>query len=129
MTSTMAAEVQTYSISMQRPKLADRPPREIRYSISNVRQDDIDLRTIDANTERSGNNVFPFHRFQCVLPLVLESLRLRDSGSHIIVQGDVNGDGRSDFEILVRNVDTLSRNPLPVIGLRCGLIAKTKRLT
>ncbi len=72
------------------------------------RQDDIDLRTIDANTDRSGNNAFHFIGFNAFSDRAGE-LRIRDSGSHIIVQGDVDGDGRSDFEILVRNVDTLSR--------------------
>jgi Ca2+-binding RTX toxin-like protein len=71
-------------------------------------QDDIDLRTIDANTDRSGNNSFHFIGSNAFSDTAGE-LRIRDSGSHIIVQGDVNGDGRSDFEILVRNVDTLSR--------------------
>jgi hypothetical protein len=36
-------------------------------------------------------------------------LRIRDLGDHVIVQGDVNGDGRSDFEIYVRDVGTLTR--------------------
>jgi serralysin len=71
-------------------------------------QDDIDLRTIDANTLRSGNNAFKFIGTDAFSDTAGE-LRIRDSGHHIIVQGDVNGDGRSDFEILVRNVDILSK--------------------
>ncbi|MET0744603.1 MAG: cadherin domain-containing protein [Microvirga sp.] len=68
--------------------------------------DHIDLRTIDARTDLPGNNAFGFIGFN---PFSGHSgeLRLKDSGSNIIVQGDRNGDGRSDFEIVVKEVATL----------------------
>jgi serralysin len=69
--------------------------------------DDIDLRSIDASTQRAGNNKFAFIGFLGFSGVAGE-LRLHDAGKHIVVQGDVNGDGRSDFEILVRNVSYLS---------------------
>jgi Ca2+-binding RTX toxin-like protein len=73
------------------------------------RQDDIDLRTIDANENRSGNNVFRFIGTDAFSDRAGE-LRIRDLGDNVIVQSDADGDGRSDFEILVRDVGILSRN-------------------
>ena len=58
-------------------------------------QDDvIDLRDIDANTLRSGNNSFTFIGKDGFSDTAGE---LRYSGT--IISGDVNGDGRADFEI------------------------------
>ncbi|MGH6735218.1 MAG: M10 family metallopeptidase C-terminal domain-containing protein [Methyloceanibacter sp.] len=70
-------------------------------------QDDIDLIGIDAKKGVAGNNAFDwigksdFHG-------VKGELRYEDRGSTVIVQGDVDGDGRADFEIFV-NVGSLSR--------------------
>jgi Ca2+-binding RTX toxin-like protein len=72
------------------------------------RIDDIDLRTIDADTLTPGNNKFTFVGFAAFSGDAGE-LRLRDVGPHVIVQGDVNGDARADFAILVRNVAALSK--------------------
>lgn len=68
--------------------------------------DHIDLRTIDSQKDHGGNNSFAFIGFNGFSGHSGE-LRLKDSGSNIIVQGDVNGDGISDFEIMVREVATL----------------------
>jgi Ca2+-binding RTX toxin-like protein len=76
-------------------------------------QDRIDPRAIDANTHRRGNNAFKFIGTDAFSDTAGE-LRIRDAGHHVIVQGDVNGDGRSDFEILVRDVATLSKGDFPV---------------
>ncbi|MGH6768977.1 MAG: calcium-binding protein [Xanthobacteraceae bacterium] len=63
--------------------------------------DDIDLRTIDARSGVSGNQAFTFIGTQDFND-VRGELRYRDLGSTCIVQGDVNGDGRADFEITVK---------------------------
>jgi Ca2+-binding RTX toxin-like protein len=69
--------------------------------------DHIDLRSIDSKTDQSGNNKFDFIGFNGFSGHSGE-LRLKDSGPNVIVQGDVNGDGRSDFEILVREIAALN---------------------
>ncbi|MGH6735298.1 MAG: M10 family metallopeptidase C-terminal domain-containing protein [Methyloceanibacter sp.] len=62
-------------------------------------QDDIDLKGIDAK-KGGGNQKFKwigkndFHDKK-------GELRYEDKGSKVIVQGDVNGDGKADFEIFV----------------------------
>jgi Ca2+-binding RTX toxin-like protein len=63
--------------------------------------DEINLRTIDAMKGVSGNQKFKwinkndFHDKK-------GELRYEDKGSKVVVQGDVNGDGKADFEILVK---------------------------
>jgi Ca2+-binding RTX toxin-like protein len=69
--------------------------------------DDIDLRLIDANTKAGGNQAFKFIGAQSFHKKPGE-LHFRDAGLHVIVEGDVNGDGRADFAILVQNVSALS---------------------
>jgi Ca2+-binding RTX toxin-like protein len=68
--------------------------------------DEIDLKGIDAK-KGSGNQTFKwigdknFHDKK-------GELRIKDKGSKVIVQGDVKGDGKADFEILVKGVGELS---------------------
>jgi len=62
-------------------------------------QDDIDLRTIDANTTVGGNQRFKFVGDDGFSRTAGE-VRTRDVGGNITkVEGDVNGDGRADFTI------------------------------
>ena len=70
--------------------------------------DDIDLRTIDANAKVGGNNAFSFIGTAAFDGLAGQ-LRIKDLGSNVIAQADVNGDMRSDFEILVKGVGLLGR--------------------
>lgn len=70
--------------------------------------DVIDLSDIDANKKRGGNQDFDFigtadfsGRGQ---------LRIERDGQDIIVQADVNGDGRTDFEIVVEDFSSLSQS-------------------
>jgi serralysin len=68
---------------------------------TNITGDDIDLSTIDAKTSVSGNQTLswkatqPFHH-------IAGELRYTDLGASALVQGDVNGDAKADFEILVK---------------------------
>lgn len=70
--------------------------------------DDIDLRTIDAKAGVSGNQAFKFIGTQGFHDVKGE-LHIVDSGANIRVEGDVNGDGRADFQILVLGVSTLAK--------------------
>ncbi|MGH6736861.1 MAG: beta strand repeat-containing protein [Methyloceanibacter sp.] len=63
-------------------------------------QDDIDLRDIDAKGGVSGNQKFKWIGKDDFSETKGE-LRYEDNGSKVIVQGDVNGDGKADFEIFV----------------------------
>ncbi|MGH6737315.1 MAG: calcium-binding protein [Methyloceanibacter sp.] len=63
--------------------------------------DDIDLVDIDAKTGVSGNQKFTFIGKQDFHDKKGE-LRYEDKGAKVVVQGDVNGDGKADFEIMVK---------------------------
>ncbi|MGH6735503.1 MAG: S8 family serine peptidase [Methyloceanibacter sp.] len=68
--------------------------------------DDIDLKDIDAKSG-SGNQAFKFIGKQDFHDKKGE-LRYEDKGATVIVQGDINGDGKADFEIFV-NVGSLGK--------------------
>ncbi|MGH6735067.1 MAG: calcium-binding protein [Methyloceanibacter sp.] len=68
---------------------------------NNVIGDEIDLEDIDAKTGVSGNQKFKFIGKSDFHDKKGE-LRYEDKGNKVIVQGDVNGDGKADFEILVK---------------------------
>ncbi|MGH6771656.1 MAG: calcium-binding protein [Xanthobacteraceae bacterium] len=69
--------------------------------------DDIDLRSVDANTGLAGNNIFSFIG-EDEFSGDGGEVRIRDLGSQVLVQVEVNGDTTRDFEILARNVTTLT---------------------
>lgn len=66
----------------------------------------IDLHDIDAASGRPGNQQFrwigetAFHEAK-------GELRYSAKGANAVVEGDVNGDGRADFQIVIKNVSTL----------------------
>ena len=68
---------------------------------TNVTGDDIDLSTIDARTTLGGNQAFSW-RGTLAFTKVEGQLRFIDQGLSCLVQGDVNGDGKADFEIMVK---------------------------
>jgi Ca2+-binding RTX toxin-like protein len=63
--------------------------------------DDIDLFDIDAKSGISGNNAFKFIGTQSFHGKKGE-LHYKDLGDKCLVRGDVNGDAKADFEILVK---------------------------
>lgn len=69
--------------------------------------DDIDLATIDAKTTVAGNNAFKFIGSQSFHGVAGELHYITSSGSRV-VEGDVNGDGRADFQIKVVGLVTLT---------------------
>ncbi|MBM3543904.1 MAG: calcium-binding protein [Alphaproteobacteria bacterium] len=64
-------------------------------------KDHIDLKGIDAKTGIPGNQKFTWIGKKDFSDTKGE-LRYKDLGSKVIVQGDVNGDGKADFEIFVK---------------------------
>lgn len=73
--------------------------------------DHIDLHGIDANTTRGGNQNFKFigaHHFHNKAG---ELHFVKHGGAFVTVEGDINGDGRADFQIAVHNL-TVDLNSL-----------------
>lgn len=72
-------------------------------------QDVIDLIGIDAKTTVGGNQAFRFIGAQAFHDRAGE-LRFKVVAAQdlVIVQGDVNGDGRADFEIKVNGIAALN---------------------
>ena len=66
--------------------------------------DDIDLSGIDANSRTSGDGAFAFSGTTAQA----HSVWYTSGRGEIIVRGDVNGDGRADFDIRVVGVSALT---------------------
>ncbi|MDG1448457.1 MAG: calcium-binding protein [Ascidiaceihabitans sp.] len=66
-------------------------------------EDDIHLRSIDANEDLAGDQNFLFSSDGAAA----NSVWAKDSGNNVLVRGDVNGDKIHDFEIYVASVDDL----------------------
>lgn len=76
-------------------------------------QDDIDLSTIDASTLRGGNQAFKFIGTQSFHEVAreLHYFKINAPGTandKTVVEGDVNGDGKADFQIELKGLKTLS---------------------
>lgn len=69
--------------------------------------DIIDLRGIDADTGSGGNNAFDFKASASFTGTAGE-LRQFQTAANTIVEGDVDGDGQADFQILITGLLTLS---------------------
>jgi Ca2+-binding RTX toxin-like protein len=70
--------------------------------------DDIDLRTMDANTTKAGNQAFQWIGGRKFSEKAGELHFIRQGGDTII-EGDVNGDGRADLQIELDGIIALSR--------------------
>ncbi len=70
--------------------------------------DFIDLSTIDSNTKQAGNQNFKFIGSQAFHKIAGE-LHFVRGADHVLVQGDVNGDGHADFQIKVDGLTTIAR--------------------
>lgn len=71
-------------------------------------RDNIDLHTIDANTKKAGNQNFKFIGKDAFHKIAGELHFRYEGGSKTIVEGDVNGDGRADFQIELAGHKTLT---------------------
>ena len=71
-------------------------------------QDHVDLKTIDADIHHKGNQAFHFigqHAFHHDEG----ELRFKVTAAGVIVQGDINGDGRADFSIAVDGLTAMTK--------------------
>jgi hypothetical protein len=72
--------------------------RDVIKDFSHAEHDRIDISPIDANVHASGNQAFSYigtHAFHHVSGELREILL----SGRTIVEGDVNGDGKADFQI------------------------------
>jgi Ca2+-binding RTX toxin-like protein len=82
--------------------------RDVILDFSQTENDTIDLSTIDAKKGVNGNQKFKwigksgFHDAKGELHYKLQ-------GDHLLVEGDINGDGRADFQIELSGIVTLSK--------------------
>ena len=71
--------------------------------------DQIDLSAIDANSKKSGDQKFTF-LFTADFHHKAGELHYRyEGGTHTLIEGDVNGDGRADFQIELTGLKTLTK--------------------
>jgi len=73
---------------------------------SHAQGDRIDLSAIDANTALAGNQAFSFIG-SGLYTGVAGQLRFAQSGGNTTIAGDINGDGTSDFHIIVKGTIAL----------------------
>ena len=73
---------------------------------SRAQGDKIDLSAIDANTGATGNQAFTFIGSGLFTHHAGE-LRFAQSGGNTIIAGDINGDGTSDFHIILKGTIAL----------------------
>jgi len=76
--------------------------RDVILDFNHNQGDRIDVRDIDANTSQAGNQAFTFIG-DSNFSSSAGQLRFKDG----IVSGDINGDGRADFQVEVQGVATL----------------------
>jgi Ca2+-binding RTX toxin-like protein len=69
-------------------------------------EDVIDLSGIDANTATQENDLFGFSGYSAAA----NSVWLRDTGNHILVRADVDGDRRYDFEVQLVRLSSMSED-------------------
>ena len=70
--------------------------------------DRIDLSAIDANSHTSGDDAFTFVGTAAFSHTAGELRQYTTSSGNTIVAGDVDGDGRTDFQIAVNGAHALS---------------------
>ncbi len=70
--------------------------------------DRIDLSAIDADTSLGGNQAFSFIGTAPFTLNVKGQLRIRPSGTSMIVEGDVNGDKTADIQIQLLNFSNIA---------------------
>jgi Ca2+-binding RTX toxin-like protein len=71
------------------------------YDFSLKQNDRLDLMAIDANSKKSGNQPFSFIGKSDFHKKAGELRYEKDSG-YTVVEGDVNGDGKADFSVLLK---------------------------
>ena len=82
--------------------------RDTVYDFSSRQKDKIDLKAIDASTKVKGNQAFKFIGSQAFHKKAGE-LRSEKVKGGAYVYGDVNGDGKADFAIMLKGVTKLTK--------------------
>ncbi|MCG7391352.1 hypothetical protein MHY87_00330 [Microvirga sp. ACRRW] len=82
--------------------------RDTIYDFSAAQKDRIDLRDIDANTKKSGNQAFTFIG-KAGFHKKPGELRYESKAGGVVIHGDTNGDGKTDFAITVKGIYSLSK--------------------
>jgi Ca2+-binding RTX toxin-like protein len=79
------------------------------HTITDVKtgqKDKIDLRALDANVNKTGDQAFAF-KGQAAFSSKAGELVFAKSGTSLVLQGDIDGDGLADFSITLNNLATL----------------------
>ena len=69
-------------------------------------EDLIDLSAIDANIHQEDDQDFLFNQMQAANYAIWTV----DRGNHLVINGDINGDSVADFEIEIRNINSLDED-------------------
>ena len=85
--------------------------RDTIFDFSSREKDKIDLKSIDANTKVNGNQAFKFIYSQDFHHKAGE-LRWEKVKSGAYVYGDVNGDGKADFSIFLKDATKLMKGDI-----------------
>ena len=94
------AGADTFVFSAQKDSTVAAAGRDTIRDFSRAQGDEIDLRDIDANSKAGGNQAFRFIGSDDFHDKAGE-LRFERKGGDTLVFGDINGDGKADFSILV----------------------------
>jgi Ca2+-binding RTX toxin-like protein len=76
-----------------------------------AQKDKIDLRALDANANKAGDQAFVF-KGKAAFTSKAGELVFAKSGTSLILQGDLDGDGLADFSITLNNLATLRASDL-----------------
>lgn len=82
--------------------------RDTIYDFSSRQKDKVDLRLIDANTKKKGNQSFKFIDKQDFHKKAGE-LQWEKVKSGVYVYGDVTGDGKADFSIFLKGLTKIAK--------------------
>lgn len=82
--------------------------RDTIYDFSSKQQDKIELKAIDANSKKGGNQAFKFIDKQDFHKKAGE-LQWEKVKSGVYVYGDTNGDGKADFSIFLKGLTKVSK--------------------
>jgi Ca2+-binding RTX toxin-like protein len=102
------ADLFDYNLKTESTKGANRDVITDFSGVAGGELDRIDLSGIDAKTGINGNQKFKFIGVQKFHDTKGE-LHIVKKVGFVIVEGDINGDGRADFQIQVDNVATLAK--------------------
>ena len=108
-TLTGGAGADTFVFSATTDSTVAASGRDVITDFSRAQGDKIDLKTIDANTKAAGDQAFTFIGTSAFQKKAGE-LRYEKKSGDTFVYGDVDGDGKADFAILIDANVTLNAN-------------------